>query len=181
MSSVVIAGDVSGTVTLDAPSAAGSTVLTLPATSGTVLAPSGGTLGASQGGTGLTSVGTSGNVLTSNGTTWTSSALPSGGVTSLNGQTGAITNTALYAIGSYVNGRPKNNTGYAVDATLAGSSLWATSSGCMWDSANIDWQNQSQFSDNLAASSAVGTGTWRCVSPAPFVNLAFSGLWVRIS
>jgi len=36
MSSVVIAGDVSGTVTLDAPAVAGTTVLTLPATSGTV-------------------------------------------------------------------------------------------------------------------------------------------------
>jgi hypothetical protein len=37
MSSIVIAGDTSGTVTLDAPAVAGSTVLTLPATSGAVL------------------------------------------------------------------------------------------------------------------------------------------------
>jgi len=44
--------------------------------------------------------GTSGNVLTSNGTNWVSSALPAGGVTSLNGQTGAITNTDYGAIGS---------------------------------------------------------------------------------
>ncbi len=36
MSSIVIAGDTSGTVTLDAPAVAGSTVLTLPATSGAV-------------------------------------------------------------------------------------------------------------------------------------------------
>jgi hypothetical protein len=36
MSAITIAGDVSGSVTLDAPSAAGTTVLTLPATSGTV-------------------------------------------------------------------------------------------------------------------------------------------------
>jgi len=36
MSSIVIAGDTSGTVTLDAPAVAGSTVLTLPATSGTL-------------------------------------------------------------------------------------------------------------------------------------------------
>ena len=41
MSSVVIAGDVSGSVTLQAPSAAGSTVLTLPATSGTVAVSAG--------------------------------------------------------------------------------------------------------------------------------------------
>ncbi len=37
MSSVVIAGDTSGTVTLAAPSVAGTTTLTLPTTSGTVL------------------------------------------------------------------------------------------------------------------------------------------------
>ena len=37
MSSVVIAGDVSGTITLDAPAIAGTTTLTLPTTSGTVL------------------------------------------------------------------------------------------------------------------------------------------------
>ena len=37
MSSVVIAGDTSGTVTLAAPSVAGTTTLTLPSTSGTVV------------------------------------------------------------------------------------------------------------------------------------------------
>jgi hypothetical protein len=40
-----------------------------------------GTLPAANGGTGLTSSGTNGNVLTSNGTTWTSAALPAGGLT----------------------------------------------------------------------------------------------------
>jgi len=40
-----------------------------------------GTLSAANGGTGLTSSGSSGNVLTSNGTTWTSAALPAGGLT----------------------------------------------------------------------------------------------------
>lgn len=37
MSSIVVAGDTSGTVTLQAPSVAGTTTLTLPSTSGTVL------------------------------------------------------------------------------------------------------------------------------------------------
>jgi hypothetical protein len=37
MSSVVIAGNTSGTITLDAPNVAGSTVLTLPTTSGTIV------------------------------------------------------------------------------------------------------------------------------------------------
>ena len=37
MSSIVISGDTSGTVTLSAPAIAGSTTLTLPSTSGTIL------------------------------------------------------------------------------------------------------------------------------------------------
>lgn len=37
MSAITIAGDTSGSITLDAPAVAGTTVLTLPATSGTVL------------------------------------------------------------------------------------------------------------------------------------------------
>ena len=73
MSSIVVAGDTSGSVTISAPAVAGTPTLTLPTTSGTILT-SGTAVTAAQGGTGLTSVGTSGNVLTSNGTTWVSSA-----------------------------------------------------------------------------------------------------------
>jgi hypothetical protein len=40
MSAITIAGDTSGSITLDAPAVAGTTVLTLPATSGTVLTSS---------------------------------------------------------------------------------------------------------------------------------------------
>ena len=42
MSSIVVAGDTSGSVTLQAPATAGSTVLTLPATSGTLALTTGG-------------------------------------------------------------------------------------------------------------------------------------------
>lgn len=97
MSSVVISGDVSGSVTLQAPSAAGTTVLTLPATSGTVVTGPGGVTQVDSGGTGASTLtannvilgngtsavqfvapGSSGNVLTSNGTTWTSAAAGGG-------------------------------------------------------------------------------------------------------
>lgn len=54
MSSVVISGDVSGSVTLQAPSAAGTTVLTLPATSGTIVTGPGGVTQITAGGTGQT-------------------------------------------------------------------------------------------------------------------------------
>jgi hypothetical protein len=49
-----------------------------------------GTAAVGQGGTGLTSAGTSGNVLTSNGTTWVSSAPAAAPVTSVFGRTGNI-------------------------------------------------------------------------------------------
>lgn len=173
MSAVVIAGDVSGTITLDAPSAAGTTVLTLPATSGTVLTTTGGV-----------TPGTSGNVLTSNGTTWTSAALPAGGVTSLNGQSGAITNTSLYAIGSYINGRPRNTTTYAVDSTLAGSSIYATPTGARWNG-SIFTPGANSGLDITASCPLVNTGTWRCTSPAvgdtSGNQATVTGVWVRIS
>lgn len=70
---VSIKGSGGGGVTLDAGAAASETTLTLPNVSGTVL-QSGTAVTAAQGGTGLTSPGTSGNVLTSNGTAWTSAA-----------------------------------------------------------------------------------------------------------
>jgi hypothetical protein len=104
MSSIVIAGDTSGSITVAAPAVAGSgTVLTLPTVTGTLLSTTGGALTASQGGTGLTSPGTNGNVLTSNGTTWVSSTpAPSGTVTSVatgNGlQGGTITTSGTLSL-----------------------------------------------------------------------------------
>lgn len=54
MSSVVIAGDTSGTVTLQAPAVSGTTTLTLPATSGTVIVGTSGVTAEANGGTGTT-------------------------------------------------------------------------------------------------------------------------------
>ena len=71
MSSIVIAGDTSGTVTISAPATAGSVTLTLPTISGTLL-QSGTAITVAQGGTGLIDAGILGNVLTSTGTAWTS-------------------------------------------------------------------------------------------------------------
>ena len=105
MSSIAIAGDTSGLVTIQAPAVAGTVVLTTPTASGTLLTTgslipiaNGGTgstsitfanlttnvtgiLPVANGGTNLTAVGTSGNVLTSNGTTWVSSTPAVGGAT----------------------------------------------------------------------------------------------------
>lgn len=69
MSSIVIRGDTSGAVTLQAPAIAGTTTLTLPTTSGTVIA---------------TVPGSTGQILTSTGSAWASadpaSQIPAGTV-----------------------------------------------------------------------------------------------------
>jgi hypothetical protein len=102
-----------------------------------------------------------------------------GGVTSLNGQTGAITDTNLYSIGSYINGRPANATNYGLNSTIAGSSLRTLPTAGYWNGSGfIQFANGGALSSDL-----INTGTWRCVSPAysgPF-GWAWTGIWVRIS
>lgn len=103
MSSVVIAGDTSGSITLQAPATAGSTVLTLPTTTGTLATTAstaasatnlaGGSAGvvpyqSGSGATSFTSVGTSGQLLQSNGSSAPSWATVSSGmslVSTING------------------------------------------------------------------------------------------------
>lgn len=77
---------------------------------------SSGTLAADQGGTGLTSPGTSGNVLTSNGSAWVSSA-PSGGFTFT-----TISSNVTLACGSY---------NFVSTAAARSLTLPAPSSGCI--------------------------------------------------
>ena len=98
MSSLVIAGDTSGSVTLQAPAVAGSTILTLPSTSGTIVTSASGTAGtatnlaggsngtipyqSASGTTQMLAVGTAGQILQTNGAgapSWV--AAPSGGYT----------------------------------------------------------------------------------------------------
>lgn len=104
-------------------------------------------------------------------------------VSSLNAQTGAITNTTLYAIGSYVIGRPANTTAQAVNTTISGSSLWSTATLTAYG----NFACAAQFgiygtSQAISGQNLVNTGTWRCVSPAQSGGgWGFSGLWVRIS
>ena len=99
MSSVVIAGNTSGSVTLDAPAVAGTTVLTLPTTNGTLVttgtttgisgsAITTGTVATNVGGTGITSFTSGGAVYATSTSALTTGTLPvaSGGT----GQTTAL-------------------------------------------------------------------------------------------
>jgi len=88
MGNLVFQAALGGTVTLVGPNTAATTSFTLPAADGTAGQPmvtngsgtlSLATLGAAGGGTGLTSPGTAGFVLTSTGSAWTT-ALPSGAI-----------------------------------------------------------------------------------------------------
>jgi hypothetical protein len=157
-----------------------------------------GTLPTTQGGTGLTTVGTNGQILQSNGTTLSYVTPASGGVTSLNGQTGDIVNTTLYAIGSYVVGRQApttlGTTNAAPNATLAGTSLTNMSVGSVFafNAENgalnptlvLAGYGNSYGNASLSAG-LVNTGSWRCVSPAGNITTfnaggqSSPGLWVR--
>lgn len=107
-------------------------------------------------------------------------ALTSSVVSSLNGQTGAVTNTDLYAIGSYITGRPQNFTLYAVNSTIAGSSLYSAAPSSRWTGSS--WVSPS--GSGSAGENLVNTGTWRCMSaavPAGAGDQGYNGVWVRIS
>jgi hypothetical protein len=117
-----------------------------------------------------------GSALNGTGLTFSSGqTLNSVPVTTLNSQSGAITTTDLYSLGSFVIGRPAVNSQYAVNSTIAGSSLYALSTTTYWSG--------SAFVDGLLGgpvSTLVNTGSWRCVSPSGGASGSWgSGLWVR--
>ena len=102
MSSIVIAGDTSGSITLQAPLVAGTNTVTLPATTGYLfVTPTSGTLNTASGGTGLTTF-TSGGAMYATST----SALTTGTLPLTAGGTGATTaSTALSNLGGTTTGK----------------------------------------------------------------------------
>ena len=164
MSSVVIAGDTSGTVTLSAPAVSGTTTITLPATSGTLL-QSGTAVTVAQGGTGLTAVGSSGNLLTSNGTAWTSTAPAAAGGMTLLGTTTATSGNSV-SLGSLV------LTSYT-ELHIAVTSVFGSGSAANFITSNNDNDNNysSFYTDAVSAWSGIYilnlvTGSFMCVTGA---------------
>jgi hypothetical protein len=137
---------------------------------------------------------TTGNLLTSNGTTWTSAAPPAGGVTSLNGQTGAITNTTFDSIGSYAILVSAQTSDTAVGGTIAGSSLrysLSTSNGNGGSGGLGFFGYISGVGNSYGGGGTAVSGTWRKMYGMPNWNSVaaccgtnyyfYSALWVRVS
>jgi hypothetical protein len=151
--SLALLGSTSGSVTIAAPAVAGSTTITLPATSGTLL-QSGTAVTVAQGGTGITS-GTSGGVpYFSGGTTVASSAaLTANGVVYGGGTGNAPVATAA------------GTTGQFLGANTGGAPTWQTPSGGGspgGSNTQIQFNNSSAFggSSNLVwDGTSVGVGT----------------------
>ena len=112
MSSIVIAGDTSGSVTLQAPAVAGATILTLPATSGTVQ--------------------TSGAGFTTNGVAYasSSSALATGSAFQFNGTNELVLNNSGGDAQMYFGGSSGTTRMYLARSG-SDSLLWNVSAGAM--------------------------------------------------
>ena len=115
-------------------------------------------------------------------TTWYSqdnnATLPAAApVTSVNSATGAVVTTNLYSIGASILGRPANNTSYAVDSTIAGSSLYSVSINSAWYNPGGTWNNPNSGG---GAQTLINTGSWRCQSPASSDgSWGQPGIWIR--
>jgi len=177
---VSIKGTNGGSVTLSAAAAANDTTLTLPNVTGTVL-QSGTAVTAAQGGTGLTSVGTTGNVLTSNGTAWVSSAPASTGTSISNGTSnvtigssgGSITMTTAGASAATVDTSQnlQFNSGYGSVATAYGCRAWVNCNGTTASPSTI------RGSGNVSSVTKNGTGdyTINFTAAMPDTNYCVSG------
>tara|TARA_R110002126_G_scaffold286351_1_gene438000 strand:- start:1045 stop:1590 length:546 start_codon:yes stop_codon:yes gene_type:complete len=181
MASVVIAGNTSGSVTLDAPAVAGTTTLTLPTTSGTVLA-SGTAVTVAQGGTGLTSAGANGNVLTSDGTTWTSAAAPSSAPTTAQ-VLSATAGATAGAVGTYA----MLGQNVASTTALTNGTSYAGSGFCHFGINNQ--QNGNSFTIGSANGAAFGfgsvtpSGTWLCLGSVTTTSSSYARgtLFLRVA
>jgi hypothetical protein len=159
-----------------------------------------------NGGTGLTSTPTNGQLNIGNGTGFTRATITAGtgisvtngagsitiatagggGVTSLNGQTGAITNTDFNAIGSYAGGVPF--TGIPNQVFSAGSTISGTTIQIRSDANTSGTSPFFSLSSGTANRTSYGkTGTWRAMSESRHgsqqkdsYNMS-PNLWVRIS
>jgi len=190
MSSVVIAGNTSGTVTLQAPAVSGSTVLTLPSVSGTILTTTGGNATSatnisdgiagqlpyqsSPGVTAFVTNGTTGQLLSSNGSsppTWVAAPSASGGATVTNPMSANVTLTSSSNKVQVLTPDAFNRRITLPDATTisaTGGPIFVIQNTNTWypvaimDSAgnNVGWVVADYESNVYLTSTASATGNW---------------------
>jgi hypothetical protein len=154
---------------------------------------SSGTLAVARGGTGTSTPSLVGGTNITISGSWPNQTVTAagGGVTSLNGQTGAITNTDLGAIGSYIVAFASGTTSQiAVGGTTAGSNIKYYNT-YISDYTTVLTLSSSAFYAALYTGTSGGTtlsGTWRRMSTghqtysASCCGARFPAhLWVRIS
>jgi hypothetical protein len=166
MSSLVIAGDTSGSVTLQAPAIAGSAVLTLPSTSGNVITSTGGV-----------SPATIGNVLTADGTNWVSSG-------KLTYATPVLTTSGTSAVISSVPSWAKRITilfnGVTTSATTLVMTLNSISTGYNWTQPRINATGAGSSANTSASSFQLSVDALSVVSGKYTITLANPSTYVYI-
>ena len=117
----------------------------------------------------------SGSYFIGNGSALT--GISAGGVTSFNGQTGAVVTTNIYSIGMTIWGRPDNATNYDINSTISGGSLYNVPAALYYRNSDSAWVG---YTNAMGPVSSIGSGSWRAVGTSTGNgSYGFPQLWVR--
>lgn len=128
--------------------------------------------------------GTSGNILTSNGTAWTSAAAPAAGVTSVGGNTGAVTNAQLKASVEAALGFSIGNTANLVPKDVGANAIGSFATGVTTNSGGSAHATIGSTYAASATYAGVSSGTWRCTGnnvAGGFQDMGGSSVYISVA